>query len=137
MIMFGVLHLIGASIVLAYPFLRLRLPNVVLGVGCITVGLYLSTLRTDQDWLMWLGIAPDFFTLDYWPIFPWFGVVLLGIFVGNVLYGGEKRATVGPIPEVPGVRPLVFLGRHSLPVYLAHQPVLIATLVLLGLARLP
>ena len=136
-IVFGVLHLIGASIILAYPFLRLRLPNVVLGVGCIIVGLYLSTLRTDQVWLMWLGIGPDFFTLDYWPIFPWFGVVLLGIFVGNVLYGGEKRATVGPIPEVPGIRPLAFLGRHSLPVYLAHQPVLIATLVLLGLARLP
>ena len=136
-IVFGVLHLIGASIILAYPFLRLRLPNVVLGAGCIAAGLYLSTLHTDQPWLVWLGIRPDFFTLDYWPVFPWFGVVLLGVFVGNVLYGGEKRATVGPTPEVPGVRPLAFLGRHSLPVYLAHQPVLIATLVLLGVARIP
>ena len=31
MIVFGILHLIGASIVLAYPFLRLRLANVALG----------------------------------------------------------------------------------------------------------
>ncbi len=137
MIVFGVLHLIGASIVLAYPFLRFRLPNVALGVGCIAAGLYLSTLRTDQPWLVWLGLRPDFSTLDYWPVFPWFGVILLGVFVGNVLYGGEKRATLGPAPEVVGVRPLTFLGRHSLPVYLAHQPVLIAALVLLGVAKIP
>jgi uncharacterized membrane protein len=137
MIVFGVLHLIGASIVLAYPFLRLRLPNVALGAGCIAAGLYLSTLRTDQPWLVWLGIRPGFFTLDYWPVFPWFGVVLLGVFAGNILYGGEKRTTADPAPEVPGVRPLAFLGRHSLPVYLAHQPVFIAILVLLGVVRIP
>jgi uncharacterized membrane protein len=132
MIVFGILHLIGASIILAYPFLRLKLPNVALAAGCIALGLYLRNLHVDQPWLVWLGVRPDFFMLDYWPIFPWFGVVLLGIFAGNVLYGGEKRTTAGLAPKLPGVRPLAFLGRHSLLVYFVHQPVIIAALVLLG-----
>jgi uncharacterized membrane protein len=132
MIVFGVLHLIGASIVLAYPFLGLRLPNVALGACCIVLGLYLRNFEVDHTWLAWLGIRPDFFMLDYWPIFPWFGVVLLGIFVGNTLYGGRRKRTPRAAPSLLGIRPLSFLGRHSLPVYLVHQPILLATLILLG-----
>ena len=133
MIVFGVLHLIGASIVLAYPFLGLRLPSAALGAGCIFIGSYLRNFDADHPWLAWLGIRPDFFMLDYWPIFPWFGVVLLGISVGNVLYGNGEKRTVRA-PPLPAIRPLAFLGRHSLPVYLVHQPILLATLVLLGVA---
>ncbi len=132
MILFGVLHLIGASIVLAYPFLGLRLPNVALGAGCIAIGLYLRNFDAGHPWLAWLGIRPDSFMLDYWPIFPWFGVVLLGIFAGNALYGDRRKQTTHVPPPLPAIRPLAFLGRHSLPAYLLHQPILLATLMLLG-----
>jgi uncharacterized membrane protein len=136
MIVFGILHLIGASIILAYPFITLKLPNVVLALFCIAAGLYLRTFDADHPYLAWLGIKPDFFMLDYWPIFPWFGVMLLGIFAGNTFYGGDRRRTTpGPAPKLPGIRPLTFLGRHSLPIYLLHQPILIAALVLLGVAN--
>ena len=136
MIVFGILHLIGVSIILAYPFLTLKSPNVVLGFGCIIVGLYLRGFDIDHSYLAWLGVKPDFFMLDYWPIFPWFGVMLLGIFAGNTFYGGERgRITPGPVPKLRGIRPIAFLGRHSLPVYLLHQPILIAALVLLGVAN--
>ena len=130
-VLFGVLHLIGASIILAYPFLNLKLPNAALGALCIALGLYLRDLGPAEPWLLWLGTRPHLFMLDYWPIFPWFGVVLLGVFAGNVLYPWTKRiASTAPGP--PLVRPLAFLGRHSLPIYLIHQPVLIAALILLG-----
>lgn len=133
MIVFGILHLIGASIVLAYPFLKLKFPNVVLGVGCIVLGLYLRGFVVGSPWL---GGRPDFFMLDYWPVFPWFGVVLLGVFAGNALYGGEDKQAASA-PSAPAVvRPLTFLGSHSLPVYLVHQPILIAVLVLLGVAEI-
>ncbi len=137
MIIFGVLHLIGASIILAYPFLRLKLTNVALGIGCIVIGSYLRNFEVDSPWLVWMGGAPGFFMLDYWPILPWFGVVLLGVFAGNVLYGGASKRAAGSTP--PLIRPLAFLGRHSLPVYLVHQPVLLAALILLGVgdARIP
>ncbi len=137
MIVFGILHLIGVSVVLAYPFLNLKLPNVVLGVTCIALGAFLRGIEVHSAWLVWLGADPTFFMPDYWPIFPWFGVMLLGVAAGNFLYGDRTKLAARPQPRV--VRPLTFLGRHSLTVYLVHQPVLIAALVLLGVgeARLP
>ncbi len=139
MIVFGILHLIGASIILAYPFLRLKLLNVAFGVVCIAVGIYLHDFGAAYPWLAWLGVRPDFFMLDYWPIFPWFGVALLGVFAGNTLYGGANKQAARTSPPLPAIRPLAFLGRHSLPVYLAHQPILLAALILLGVgdARIP
>jgi uncharacterized membrane protein len=136
-IVFGVLHLIGASIILAYPFLKLKFPNVVLGAGCIVLGLYLRGFVVGSPWLVWLGGRPDFFMLDYWPIFPWFGVMLLGVFAGNALYGGTNKQAASASPAPMAVRPLTFLGSHSLSVYLVHQPVLIAALVLLGVVEIP
>ncbi|MDQ3922902.1 MAG: DUF1624 domain-containing protein, partial [Actinomycetota bacterium] len=129
-VVFGILHLIGVSIILAYPFLVLKLPNVALGFGCIALGLYLNDFSVAHPWLAWLGIRPNSFMLDYWPILPWFGVTLLGVFVGNALYGEPSKRTPHSYPAAS--RPLAFLGRHSLPVYLVHQPVLLAALILLG-----
>lgn len=136
MIFFGILHLIGASIIFAYPFISLKLTNVVLGAGCIALGLYLRQgFVVESLWLAWLGGRPAFSTLDYWPIFPWFGVMLLGIAAGNALYGSADRRTARTTPKT--LRPLTFLGSHSLAVYLIHQPVLIAALALLGLVEIP
>jgi uncharacterized membrane protein len=131
-IVFGVLHLIGVSIILAYPFLEVRLPNVVLGIGCIILGLYLRNFSVDHSWLVWLGTKPNFSMLDYWPVFPWFGVVLLGVFTGNTVYGGQRKRAGHAVPPLSAIRPLTFLGRHSLPIYLVHQPILLAALILLG-----
>jgi uncharacterized membrane protein len=135
MIVFGILHLIGASIILAYPFLGLKLPNVALAAACVAAGLYLSGF--DNAWLLWLGTDPGFFMLDYWPIFPWFGVMLLGVFAGNALYGEGRKRSASPAPQPTSTRPLAFLGRHSLLVYLVHQPILLAALLLLGIGDAP
>jgi uncharacterized membrane protein len=136
MIVFGILHLIGASIILAYPFLNLKLPNVALGGACVAIGSVLRDLDVDSPWLVWLGTDPTFFMLDYWPIFPWFGVVLFGIAAGNALYEDRRKQAASSTPRPSAVRPLAFLGRHSLVVYLVHQPVLLAALILLGVGSL-
>ncbi len=41
-VIFGILHLIGFSVVLAYPLLRLRLPNLILGLAVVAVGVYVG-----------------------------------------------------------------------------------------------
>src|SRR3712207_1697975 len=56
MIVFGILHLIVASIILAYPFLRLKLANVTLGLLCIVVVMYLNDFSVAHPWFAWLGI---------------------------------------------------------------------------------
>jgi uncharacterized membrane protein len=85
---------------------------------------------------VWLGTDPTFFMIDYWPIFPWFGVMLFGIAAGNVLYRDRRKRAASSTPSPSAARPLAFLGRHSLVVYLVHQPILLAALILLGVGSL-
>ena len=135
-IVFGVLHLIGISLLLAYPFLRLHWQNFIFGSIFIAVGLYLQTVNVEFPWLIWLGLAPqDFYSLDYVPIFPWFGVVLMGMGLGDLVYPGYRRRVILPdLTDSFFVRSLAFLGRNSLAIYLVHQPVLIAILYLDGVS---
>lgn len=119
-IVFGILHFIGLSIILAYPFLRYRYWNLPLGLSIIFIGLSLQGPL--------ILFPTPFRTFDYFPIFPWFGLILLGIFLGNSLYPGHARRF--SIPEIS--TPFSTLGRHSLLIYLVHQPVLLSFLYLLG-----
>jgi uncharacterized membrane protein len=134
---FGILHLIGISIILAYPFLRLRITNLVLGTVIFVTGQYIlaQDLYSQSFWLLPFGVVPEGVVMpDYRPLVPWFGVVLIGLFFGNVVYGGR--------PAVPGdkapvlARPLLPLGRNSLFIYLIHQPIIIALLAATGIVGL-
>ena len=127
-VIFGILHLIGTAIILGYPFLRLsRWVSLVAGLAGIALGSYFSGLLVDYPWLIWLGIKQHgIFMVDYYPLLPWFAISLLGIFAGYSLYPNSIRAIELPnLSEVNWVRGLSFLGRHSLLIYLVHQPILI------------
>jgi len=137
-IVFGVLHLIGVSLLLAYPFLRLHGLNFIFGLLFILLGSVLQSHSVDFPWLLWLGLAPmDFRSVDYLPLLPWFGVILIGVAFGDLFYQGYCRRI--PVPDLAGsslVSGLAFLGRNSLAIYLVHQPVLIG-LMYLGGVRFP
>ncbi|MFA4946336.1 MAG: heparan-alpha-glucosaminide N-acetyltransferase [Candidatus Micrarchaeia archaeon] len=137
-VVFGVLHLIGASIILAGAF-ALRLPPVALVVlGCVIIALAvpLATIQPETQLFLWLGVAPaGFSSVDYEPLFPWFGVFLFGVAAGKIFYRGGRRAfALFEKPFYAGA--LCLAGRHSLAIYLAHQPLLVAALCALGAARL-
>jgi uncharacterized membrane protein len=129
-IVFGALHLIGLSLILAYPFLSLGAANAFLGLLIIFIGIYMQSLSVGYPWLLWLGLSPiEFYSLDYLPLFPWFGVVLIGIAIGDLFYRGYRRRIA--LPELSSsyaVKPLAFMGKNSLIIYLIHQPILIAVL---------
>ncbi|MGQ9554774.1 MAG: heparan-alpha-glucosaminide N-acetyltransferase [Anaerolineae bacterium] len=131
-IVFGILHFVGTATILAYPFLGLHWANLVLGAVIITVSRWLSHLPVQHPALLILGVgAITTAQLDYLPLFPWFGVMLLGVFFGQVLYpDGVRRLVLPDLGARQGIRQLVWVGRHSLLVYLVHQPVLLAFLTL-------
>ena len=135
---FGILHLIGVSIILAYPLLRYRFANLFLGLSLLAAGVYMRIegLSSQSPWLLPFGVVPENLVMpDYRPLLPWFGVVLLGVFAGNVVYGGRRPALfAGKAPAV--ARPLLPLGRNSLLVYLIHQPILISLLAAFGVIQI-
>lgn len=136
-VVFGILHLIGVSIILAYPLLKRRFLNLALGVLVLAAGFYVMSLgvSSGSPWLLPFGVVPENLPMpDYRPLLPWFGMVLLGLFAGNAVYGEGKTLTEGRAPLA--VRALLPLGRNSLFIYLVHQPVIIAGLALAGVISL-
>jgi uncharacterized membrane protein len=128
-IFFGILHCIAVSSVLALPFVRV-LPRWASGLAAVFVlaGPYLvSGGLLDAPTLSFLGLGravPQ--TNDYVPLFPWFGMVLAG--VAMALYGlaAFRRSRLANWTATGRfARGLAWAGRHSLAIYLIHQPILI------------
>jgi len=135
-IVFGILHCIGLSILLAYPLIRFRIFPLILGVLCIIFGITLRVaVLVDFPWLLWLGFVPSgFYTLDYFPLLPWFGVVLIGIFLGKSFYqNNTRKVSLNDHSQFILSRGLCFLGRHSLIIYLLHQLFIVGVLYVLHL----
>ncbi|NIM47121.1 MAG: DUF1624 domain-containing protein, partial [Candidatus Aenigmarchaeota archaeon] len=57
-IIFGILHLIGVSVILGQFFLNFKKLNLFLGLIIIVLGLYLRNFSFDFSWLLWLGFTP-------------------------------------------------------------------------------
>lgn len=130
-IYFGILHLIGVSIALAYPMLRFRVLNLVCAAVVFSLTPLLSGLEVSGLSLIWLGLKPEgYMSFDYFPIIPWFGFVLIGLYLGFLLYSGKER-NFSLRAGCRICRPIAFLGRHSLIIYLLHQPLLYGALYFL------
>ncbi len=117
---FGALHLIGFSTLLLPFFTPLKKWNALLGLFIIT-------------------FTPSHFhtftpSLDYFPLLPWSGVILVGMALGSILYAPSQQPILQKFDHVPYPRSLLWSGRRSLWIYFVHQPVLLLLLsVALGL----
>ena len=131
---FGILHCIAVASVVAWPFtLRPRLA-LACGAAVIAAGLVVTHAAFDSRALAWIGFTTRKpVTEDYVPLFPWLGVALLGVAAGDALVR-RSFAPLAFLAKAP--RPLGWLGRHSLAVYMVHQPILIGALAL-ATGRLP
>ena len=136
LIYFGVLHCLGACMML-WPLFR-KLPTwflAIAGIFLIALGLYFTDhVRTDTMWLLPFGILPrSFASSDYFPLLPNLGYFLLGAVLGKTIYA--KRQSVFPRINTDFflIRFFSFIGRHSLLIYLVHQPLLAGGILLMRL----
>jgi len=129
-VFFGVLHCIGLSVVLGAVFLKYRRYNFLFAVLIISLGvLFMQYSFENASALhLLLGMHPAniwSYTVDYFPLFPWFGIALLGMVIGDALYNGDKRRF--RMPDLSKYRPakmISWIGQHSLVIYLLHQPII-------------
>lgn len=130
-IIFGILHFFGIATILAYPFLKMNGKNpervLFFGIFAIVFGILLQNFRFDFSFLLWLGFLPEnFATVDYFPVFPWIGVLLIGVFFGKKLYDNGKRKFELKELDFFQAKALQFLGKNSLAIYFSHQIILLA-----------
>ena len=131
-IFFGILHFIlVASLagLLLLPYSRFML---VPGIAIILAGILYSNPLFDQSWLQWIGLMTHKpITEDYVPMFPWLGVVLIGMFIADYVIVRRKSAWTNWLVDSKLPKPISLLtkpGRHGLLIYMVHQPLLLAGL---------
>lgn len=130
-ITFGILHCIAVASVLAWPATRFPRLALLAGIAIVAVGNVVTLPLFDNPWLQWLGLTTHKpATEDYVPLLPWLGVVMIGIALGDWLSIRQFR----PLRPLSRVAPrwLIWLGRHSLLVYIVHQPIMIGLLRVLS-----
>lgn len=129
---FGVLHLIGTATFLLPFFAPLKEWNALVGIVIIALGKFIAGATAQTSFLLPLGIPPqDFTTLDYFPLLPWLGVILIGIGVGHFFYIRNLHWRQLLPEQSPILQSLAWPGRYSLLMYLLHQPILLLALQLL------
>ena len=126
-IRFGILMFLGVSMLLyhfAGKWLQ-KIPGPLLATGCGVLFPLTKwwTGRTPVSvrWLYPVGfLSPGFYSTDYFPLFPW-----LFLFLFSAVLGGrclERRQSRLLSARLPAA--VTWLGRHSLLVYVLHQPIL-------------
>lgn len=132
-IFFGVLHFILLASVLGQCALafsdRMLL---ILGVVSLSMGLVVQHPFFDQFAWQWLGLMTyKPITEDYVPLLPWFAVVVLGM-----IWARRDRGFLCLDYPLHGVgKYLAWMGRHSLLLYMLHQPIFMGCLWLIGTSR--
>jgi len=108
-ITFGILHCIVLTSILAWPLARHPWIALGLGMAVIVAGLTVQLPMFDAPWLNWVGFT-----------------TLVGIAVGDWIVARAFK----PIDPLSRIAPvwLTWLGRHSLIVYMVHQPIMVGLL---------
>ncbi|MCO5147366.1 MAG: DUF1624 domain-containing protein [Aquamicrobium sp.] len=129
-IFFGILHQIALASLLGLAFLRLPAwATLIVAVLVAAAPHFLRSDFFDHPALWWVGLSSaNPRSNDYVPLFPWFSAVLTGIAAARIADKAGLFARLGDVSLSGWSRPLRFAGRHSLAVYLIHQPVLIGAL---------
>ena len=148
-ILYGVLNLLGLSALLLIPLDKVfrKIPAWAgLGGALLLFALTKNVSRGSlgfeglvlcplPEWLYATDLlavvgfpSPSFWSTDYFPLLPWFFLFCAGYFLWSLL---DKSPRAKALLR-PGLRPLRFLGRHSLAIYLIHQPALMAVFTVLG-----
>lgn len=128
-IKFGVLHFLGVSILL-FPLLSRLNTNLLLALGTIIMilGNLIKHITLDFDYFFIFGITSNkFVSADYYPLIPWLGIFIYGIVLGKVLY--KDRNSVFKFTLKDNI--ISWVGRHTLIIYMIHQPIIIYTIKLI------
>ena len=125
-IWFGVLHAIAISLVLVRPLAARPVLALAIGVALLIAGNTWTSAWFDNRMWGWIGfMTAKPATEDYVPLVPWTGMILLGMALAHPLQrnGFQALAPLARLPAWLGV-----MGRHSLAIYLIHQPLLFGVL---------
>lgn len=125
-IYFGVLHFLALSMCLVLPFSKM--PKVALALGISFFVLFNTThwfnLEFLFNWLQPVLYLPSG-TQDLTRFIPWFGMILIGSYLAHNAIPLFISISKHPyFTHGKSAKMMLFVGKHSLKIYLIHQPLL-------------
>lgn len=129
-IWWGVLHCLAVALFVTHVFLSRKMFNQLVCLGTITllIGIFREFIPGSLFTIP-LGFPPvNFATLDYYPLLPYAGVVWIAAGMGKFITAQLEKYEQPLSHNWPGKKQLLWLGQHSLLVYVGHVPVLVAVL---------
>ncbi|TRZ97490.1 MAG: DUF1624 domain-containing protein [Rhodocyclaceae bacterium] len=127
-IYFGTLHAIAVMSLLLLAMPKGVWRACVLGAAALVIGNAYANEYFDQPGLAWIGLMTHKpVTEDYVPLLPWFGACLIGYGLTNKFVEHQRFNDLARVEPRP--RLLTWIGRHSLAIYLLHQPLLLGMLI--------
>ena len=130
-IRFGILHCIGITTLLLPFAMPLEERAALLGIGVILLGRMFAGMHAESEVFVALNILPaGFSSIDFYPLVPWSGVVLIGMSIGHVLYRDPaSQRRLASLDRSKLARVLAWPGRNALLLYFLHQPVIMAVFI--------
>jgi len=127
-IVFGILHMISICMLIS-PVLKKLSKHwlFVLLVALILISIVISDIQVKNNYLFMFGLRnKNFNSLDYYPLLPWSLFFVAGILLGKTIYRDKKSIFSFQVKD----NLINLIGRHSLLVYVVHQPVILAIMFL-------
>jgi uncharacterized membrane protein len=136
-IFLGILHAIAVSSLIGLLFLKVPpLLTLITAALAMVLPSVLSSPSFDAPWFWFLGLSETLpRSNDYVPLLPWIAALLSGIACARFIVDRQKLGWIERLPAGPAW--LRWGGRHSLTVYLLHQPILIGGLYLASIVIPP
>ncbi len=147
-VLFGILTLLGSCMLLMIPLENLfKKINPYLGF-IASFSIFVLTRNVNNGYLgfdewnlaplsdnlyknlftAYIGFpANSFYSTDYFALLPWFFLFLTGFFLHQIFKKNNWLKIFAPHI----CKPLEWIGKHSLPIYVAHQPIIYGVLSLL------
>lgn len=132
-VVFGILHLLGACMILSVPMRKAS----ILFLGFLTVisaaaGWFFNSLTVETWALLPLGVTfNSFYSIDYYPLFPYISVFIIGVIYYKIFYRDRKSIfNLKPKNDI-----IERLSRNSLIIYLLHQPIILGIIYVVAFIR--
>lgn len=129
----GILQFFAGASLLGLFFLKFQKSNLILGILIVALG-FIGNANEAKNFIhpgfTWLGFGTmQLETFEIFPLIPFFGYYLIGIYLGQYFLGHKEDYFILKLNgQSSGVRFTSFMGKHSLLIYLIHQPILVGSI---------
>lgn len=137
-VFFGILHSIAVSSIIGLVFLRAPVPMIlIMAIAAALAPYHLASTYFDTPWLWWTGLSSQqMVAVDFVPTLPWLAPFLCGMAAGRLGSSIGLWTKLLPFGQGKAAQMLSWPGRHSLIIYLIHQPLMIGALRALTYLRI-